>query len=359
MGNYNNYDLMDYDELEPEEFEEKIDIEYSLTSYGIDFDVSGLVRRFSAETIYAPEFQRSYVWNIRKASKFIESLLLGLPVPGIFLLREELSQKFLIIDGLQRLTSLLSFYKNNFNEKSFKLIGVHQSFNNKTIDELNSELRLKLDDTIIHATIIKPDDPKEKNIESVYLIFERLNTGGMNLSPQEIRNCIYQGEFLEFIKSIANKKEFLELLRIDTKRKKHEEIALRLLALTYNSNNYNGNMKVFLNDFIYKNRNLSKLDEKELNELFTKTISIIQNYIGPDLFRLKKGPINLAILDSVFVGIARLFKENIEIDTENIKEKLEDIINKKDFLNTIKTGKTHHTDSVKSRIQLITKKLKK
>ena len=345
--------MMDYDELEPSEFEEIEDFQYSLTSFGIDFDVVGLVRRFINGSIYAPEFQRNYVWNLRKASKFIESLLLGLPVPGIFLFKEEEDQKMLIIDGLQRLTSISSYLNNNFKGKKFKLVGVNELFNNKTFEELDPIQRLKLEDTLLHATVIKPDDPKEKNTESIYLIFERLNTGGMNLSPQEIRNCIYQGDFLSLILELGNLQQFLDLLKIDTKRKKHEEICLRLLALTFRYEAYTGNMKSFLNSFLDENRNFEIVDKETISKVFTKTINIITTNIGGELFRLKKGPINLAILDSVFVGIANTILNDKSIDQTKIKENLESIINSKVFQETIQTGKTHHTDSVKKRIDQI------
>ncbi|ORC30661.1 hypothetical protein B4O97_17905 [Marispirochaeta aestuarii] len=350
-------DLMDYDELEPDELEENYNIEYSLTSYGIDFDVTGLVRRFNAKTVFAPEFQRSFVWNIRKASKFIESLLLGLPVPGIFLLKEDESQKFLIIDGLQRLTSLASYFNNDFLGKKFRLSGVSNAFNGKTINDLPSELKMKLEDTVIHSTVIKADDPIEKNYSSVYLIFERLNTGGMNLSPQEIRNCIYQGEFLKLIIELANNEKFLDILRIDKKRKKHEEICLRLIALSLDYENYTGNMKQFLNNFIDYNKNFEKYSYDMIYTSFISVIDVISNHIDNNVFRPNKGPINLAILDSVYAGLSHLYLNGKKINVGNISDKLLSIIQSTEFQKTIMTGKTHHTESIKNRIRIIIRSL--
>jgi uncharacterized protein with ParB-like and HNH nuclease domain len=348
-------ELMDYDEFEPNEHEEKIEIEYSLTSYGIDFDVSGLVRRFDEGTIYAPKFQRNFVWNISKASKFIESLLLGLPVPGIFLLNDEKTQKFLIIDGLQRLTSLSSFLNNKFDGKQFKLIDVNSNINKLTIDEISPALRLKLQNTVLHATVIKPDDPKSKNTESIFLIFERLNTGGINLSPQEIRNCIYQGEFLDEIIELGNLKEFISLLNIDTKRKKNEEICLRLLALTYNINSYSGDMKGFLNDFIDNNKNFEKIKKEEIIKIFKETLHIITEYLQPDIF---KGPVNFAILDSIFVGIAKTILDERTVNPNDLKIRINNLIQTEKYLEYIKTGRTHYTDNVKNRINLVYEELK-
>ena len=109
------------DELEPEEDDAPSPFTYSLTSYGIDFDVAGVVRRLDAGTIFVPDFQRRYVWPLKKASKFVESLLLGLPVPGIFLYRVDATQKLMIIDGQQRLQTLRAFHTNNFRNNPFRL----------------------------------------------------------------------------------------------------------------------------------------------------------------------------------------------------------------------------------------------
>src|SRR5438045_702599 len=92
-------------------------IRYEITSFGADYDVDGLVKRLKRAEIVSPDFQRKYVWKITEASRFIESLLLGLPIPGIFLAREAESNKFLIVDGQQRLKTLLFFYNGYFNPK--------------------------------------------------------------------------------------------------------------------------------------------------------------------------------------------------------------------------------------------------
>ena len=90
---------------------------YDITSFGADYDVEGLVRRLQRGDIFIPSFQRNYVWNQSLASRFIESLLLGLPIPGIFLARETESNKLIVIDGQQRLRTLQFFYDGFFRPK--------------------------------------------------------------------------------------------------------------------------------------------------------------------------------------------------------------------------------------------------
>src|SRR5436190_11715163 len=117
-------------------------IQYAITSFGADFDVAGVVERLRQEKILVPPFQRGYVWNVKEASRFIESLLLGLPVPGVFLAREKTSNKFLVIDGQQRLKTLQFFHSGFFNpkegetsQKVFKLVDVQREFEGCTYEK--------------------------------------------------------------------------------------------------------------------------------------------------------------------------------------------------------------------------------
>jgi len=173
--------------------EEIIPFQYSITAYGADYPVDGLVKRISDGSIFIPPFQRQFRWDRKRASRFVESLLLGLPVPGIFLSREEETNKLLVIDGHQRLRTLQCFYEGVFTDgKEFSLIGVQQQYNGATYESISEEDRRRLDDSILHATIVRQDEPSDDN-SSVYQIFNRLNTGGVNLNPQELRACLYHG----------------------------------------------------------------------------------------------------------------------------------------------------------------------
>ena len=101
------------DDVEDDSPEEVMPFEYSITSYGADYTVDSLVSRLQRDDIFIPIFQRGFVWDTKTASRFVESLLLGLPVPGIFLSREEDTNRLIVVDGQQRLRSLRSFYEGN------------------------------------------------------------------------------------------------------------------------------------------------------------------------------------------------------------------------------------------------------
>ena len=152
-------------------------VRYDITSWGADYDVEGLVRRLQRGDILIPEFQRSYVWTLPAASRFVESLLLGLPVPGVFLAREAETNKFLVIDGQQRLKTLRFFYEGFFNPKSedkthrvFSLSSVQNRFEGKTYQTLDERDRLKLDNSIIHATIVRQEAPPDEDTSMYHIL---------------------------------------------------------------------------------------------------------------------------------------------------------------------------------------------
>lgn len=340
------------DEFEPNEEDELLPSEYSLTSYGIDFDVSGIVRRFEKGLINIPFFQRDYVWPLTKASKFIESILIGLPIPGIFLYKEDDSSKLMVIDGQQRIKSLVGFVNGEFQKSRFVLKNVHKDFEGLTYKALSPDLKAKFDDTLIHATIVKPDDPKKKNLESIFLVFERLNTGGLNLSPQEIRACISHGGFQNFLEELSKDEMYKNIIGKNVKRRKDEEIALRLFALSFSSDNYSGNMKKYLNAFMEDNKELKNYSIDDLRKHFIQTFTQMNEALGADYFKPSGGPVNLAILDSIFVALFKIVQSGLTISSQDIVNACSELQKSDKYIKTVSTGKTHHTESVKERIRM-------
>ncbi len=290
-------------ELE-EEISEVIPYKYEITSYGADYTVDGLVRRMGDGSIYVPPFQRAFVWKYGQASRFIESLLLGLPVPGIFLSREP-DSRLVIIDGQQRLTSLLFFYSGIYKPtgRVFALRGVQPEFENKTWETLSIENKRRLSDAIIHATIIKQDKPSEDN-SSIYYIFERLNTSGTLLTPQEIRSCIFHGKFRELLRTLNAIPDWRAIYGPKSPRFRDEELILRFFALYYLTDRYSEPMKSFLNYYMGHNRELKSQSEDELTPLFQKTITFAYDCLGKNAFKYQKY-LSASIFDSVMVGLAK------------------------------------------------------
>jgi hypothetical protein len=333
------------------ESEEILPIQYSITSYGADYPLDGLVKRMNNNSIYVPNFQRGYVWRIREASRFIESLLLGLPVPGIFLAREQDTQKLLVIDGQQRLRTIQYFYNGIFEptKKEFSLDGISPPFEKATYNSLSQEDRRRLDDSIIPATIVKQDQPSDDE-SSIYHIFERLNTGGVKLQPQEIRACIYHGEFNELLRELNDNLAWRNIYGSVDSRMKDQELILRFLALYFDGENYKKPLKGFLNNFMGKNRHLTIHTKAQISKTFSETIETAYRCLDAKAFKPRR-LLNAAVFDSVMVGIAnRLNTGSITAD-QQMKSKYESLLGDQDFLNvTIETARTTEAQAIKDRL---------
>ncbi len=285
-------------------------IRYQISSYGIDFDVKGLVERLKGNKVFIPEFQRSFVWSMRDASLFIESLLLGLPVPGVFLAKERESNRLIVIDGQQRLKSLQYFYGGHFNPKPerktqrvFRLTGVQKKFKDKTYAELDESDRQALDDSAIHATIVKQESPADDDT-SIYHVYGRLNSGGRKLHPQEIRTAVSQGSFINKIRALNNDAAWRQLFGPKSPRLKDEEMVLRFFAFMQDAGNYERPMSEFLNIYTEKHKSMESVQLDGLVKVFEETMSMILKALGDKAFRLERN-FNAAVFDSVAVGVAR------------------------------------------------------
>ncbi|MDE0610952.1 MAG: DUF262 domain-containing protein [Anaerolineaceae bacterium] len=324
--------------------------EYFISSYGLDFDVEGIVRRYNRGDIEIPEFQRDYIWTKPQASRFIESLLLGLPVPGIFLYREDQTRKLTVIDGQQRIRTLQCFYDGAFVDgKPFKLRGLspESRFLEAEYKSLGNEDRRKLDDSIIHATIIRQERPEDDG-SSKYFVFERLNTGGTWLNPQEIRSAIYAGRFCELLVKLNKNESWRQLFGNPHKRKRDEELILRFLALFHDFENYRPSMTRFLNGYMQNNRNLDCKIQREMEHIFSRTVNTILNKIDIRAFK-PQNAINAAVLDAIMVGVAkRLQKSDIR---SSIRDPYDQLLANSEFEASI-SGGTSQGDKVRQRIKL-------
>ena len=277
---------------------------YEISSYGADYTIDSLVKRVREESIVVPPFQRGFVWTHRQASRFIESLLLGLPVPGVFLSKEPGSNKLLVIDGQQRLRTLWYFYDGHFAEsgKAFALRGVDVRFEGKTYTSLDSRLKRHLDDSILHATVIKQERPAGDD-SSIFYVFERINTGGTQLAAQEIRKCVYQGQLSDLLEELNDNAAWRSICGPRNARMRDRELILRFLALYYTSGHYRSPMKRFLNNYMSANRNLTLQSADELRRTFGNTIEAVHDALGASAFKRVR-VLNAAVFDAVMVGLA-------------------------------------------------------
>jgi hypothetical protein len=332
---------------------------FSITSYGADFPVDGLVKRLDQGDIVIPSFaldqqgeisttrfQREFVWKKPQADRFIESLLLGLPVPGIFLVNEP-NGKLLVLDGQQRLRTLQGFYRGVLLGNEFALQDVQNSFRGKTYRTLEPDDRRRLDNSIIHATIVRQDEPSEDQ-NSIYLIFERLNSGGTILQPQEIRIALYHGPIVDVLSRLNRNTDWRTLYGRKSARLKDVELILRFFALYYGYVEYRRPMKEFLNRYMAANSELRVHSERELTALFERTVGVIRRAVGPGAFRPRK-VLNAATLDSVMVGIAIRLEKGPITDDASLRAAYEGLL-KQHAYQTVISGSTADEESVRTRI---------
>ncbi len=340
--------------VEDDEQEENVTFKYSISSYGADYPVDGLVKRLQNESIYVPIFQRGFVWTYAQGARFLESLLLGLPVPGIFLSREPETQKLIVIDGQQRLRTLQYFYEGVFadSEREFRLRNVQKQFEGATYKSLSEEDRRRLDDTIIHATVIRQDEPSEDQ-SSVYYIFERLNTGATPLTPQEIRASIYIGEFNELLFEMNSNRAWRDIFGPVNKRRRDQELILRFVSLYFYDENYSRPMKEFLNTYMGKNRHFKLHSSDQIKQAFSSTIETIHKCLGNKAFRLRR-VINAAVFDAVMVAVARRLRRGPVQNRQSFKKAYDFLLQDARFLEA--TGKaTADEESVSRRLELATR----
>jgi len=339
---------------------ETVPATFDIVTYPADFTLEGLMRKYKAGDIIIPGYQREFVWNIKQASRLIESFLLGLPVPAVFLYVEPDTNKHLVIDGQQRLLSICYFMDGYFPEANndkrtvFKLKGLNDKslYAGKTYGELKETepgAVRRLNDSVLRAFIVKQLHPEGH--ASVYHIFERLNTGGTQLVGQEIRNCIYHGPFNDLLGELNRDPSWRDVFgkREPDKRQRDIELILRFLALYYEGDKYSKPMKGFLSDFMARNKRGEIYPLAKCKTLFLKTAEAVGTSLNKRPFHIKAG-LNAAMFDAVFVAFAKHLKKI----PSNIGQRYQQL-KVDDVMNALVSSATTDEDVVKKRHKRVQK----
>ncbi len=256
-----------------------------------------------------PDFQREFVWGESERTRFVDSLIKQLPIPSMCFSLDFRSKKWQVIDGLQRMYTIVRFLSEDTWELS-KLPDVNPKISGKSVSEIkmiSGELYKRVENLTIPITIIRCDYKDKNHMEYLFTIFHRLNTGGAKLNGQGIRNCIYSGELNEFIKTGAKEKTFVKLFGITkqmVKRMRDAELALRFFAFQDSLDKYK-RLAGFLNDYMYDHRHPSEQWIDEKNQHFKNAIDFL-NSISSDFPKFEKK--NAAFKETVLFGIAKNIK---------------------------------------------------
>lgn len=356
--------------------------EYDITASPNDFNIKTMFDFIESSALVIPGFQRNYVWDIARASKLIESILLGLPIPQIFLY-EENRNKFLVIDGQQRLMSIYYFVKQRFPRKEKRvelrrIFGEYGSIPDEVIEDdtyfrkfnlslselvpgqknkfhgLNystlGELKLGFDMRTVRNIIVKQNLP-DNDHSSVFEIFNRLNSGGINLKPQEIRACLYHSKFYDMLFKVNNDSRWRRLLNSSEAdlHTRDVEIILRGFAMLVEGDSYKPSMVKFLNNF---SNNSKKLTQEKVNYLENLFDSFLEATVDlPEkVFFGSSGRFATLFFEAVFAAACKSPFLNKEFVTEKLcADSIRALFTDQKFLEASQSD-TSSTINVKNRL---------
>ena len=414
----NENDNIDIDENIIEDIEEEKDYNDQTPIDFVSFDktIKDLKYMYTdGDLILQPDFQRQYVWNDKAATLFIDSLIRGVPIPNIFCSETE-DGKWEVIDGQQRLTTVLSFILSEkfgrkdvtFNKlttinKNFVRLSTSKEFNEtirgKTFDQLTENQQRKIEGTVIRVILLR----NLKNNPSIkYDMFMRLNTGASKLNDMELRKCIFRSEYFSKLEELAKNKIFQDLIALNSekntklKRMADVNIVLQFAGLKGDISNYSGSYQRWLNNLLEKEqekckkRDFSGVEtlEKDFNNavkglyivfsqetirrFIKKSVLLTENngkisksayeivekkIIGED--KKKKKKINIALINALMVGFCKYKPVEIQRKADIIKKAIINIqLNDEEFIKSIGSPQTAEKRKVFTRINKVKELLK-
>jgi hypothetical protein len=335
---------------------------YEIVTFPADYTLEGLVAKHKKSQIKVPGFQRKFVWTLPQASKLIESFLLGLPVPAIFLYTDPVDNTLQVIDGQQRLLSIVYFFDGYFGPEErgkrtvFALKGLNERspYLNKTYAQLvetDEAAANQLNDSVLRAFVVKQLNPGDGT--SIYHVFERLNTGGTQLVSQEIRNCVYHGPFNDLICDLNSNSNWRKLFgkAAPDKRQRDVELILRFLALRSSAAEYEKPMKDFLSNFMGAHRGDSPDVLDQFKTVFESAATAVVVHLGEKPFHIRAG-LNAAVCDSVLTA----FSKNLNRIPPDIRERFDTLVKDDAFLRSVSSGTTDN-EVVHSRLDAAEERL--
>ena len=320
------------------------------------FSVFELIRKITQDkVIMNPDFQRNLVWKQYQKSQFIESIILNIPLPPLYF-KKELDGRYIIIDGLQRTSTLKSFL-NEVDPHYFPLEGLKAltKLNGKYFHELEDDQKSRIEDKSLFVYMVQPSVP----MVVVYDIFNRINTSGTKLDRQEIRNCIFIGESTKLLKRLSESTEFKEGIGngISSTRMKDREAILR--CLTFDIFDFIKDYNNSLDDILERTmKSLNKMSASKIQEVetnFLRVMYLSNEFFGRTNFRYPtgsgRGRINIALMESVYKFFSRRDSNTLMGNREKIQSNFELLLENNDYFDSIRYS-TGSSLNVKKRFEI-------
>ncbi len=305
-----------------------------LSLYPVDYPFKTLIDNIrDKQLILNPSFQRKYKRDkdwYSKPSKFIESCLMRIPLPVAYFSEED-NGTYLVIDGVQRLTTILHFIDNKF---ALEDLLVFDNLNGKKFDELDIVYQRDLLNYTMRCIVLRRDNPKY----IISDIFARLNQWGVSLSPQEIRNAIYPWSLNSLLKELWKEETIQKFWLIDKWALWHEELVLRFFAMKWDLWDYEDKLHKYLDIFMIKNQNIDELEINELKKLFLNTLNkcliVFWNnvFINPSKERKKQ---SIVYYDLLMHSFANIEESKLEKKKDLIRENFLEMCKKEEFTKTL------------------------
>ena len=313
-----------------------------------------LYRLFKEEVLdIQPEFQRDVVWKLPEQTVFIDSLIKQLPIPSMCFSLDFNTQKWQVVDGLQRMTAIVKFLDDSVEWRLSRRTDINSKISGRTNfdirdgDQASAILYRKIQNLSLPITVIRCDLTKVEHSEYLFTIFHRLNSGGSRLNHQEIRNCIYSGSFNNLLRDLdksSSWKVIKNLLPARGARFRSIELILRFFALYAGQEKYTGNMPSFLNTFMRENRKIEPAQSKELSKLFNETVGSLLKAIDNS----KEKRVGYTLLEAALIGIAHNLAHVKKTNDVMLGIMLGKLINSAEI--SLAKNDTTATDAVRKRI---------
>ena len=253
-----------------------------------------------------PDFQRNFVWKPATQTYFIDSLAMGLPIPTIFISYDTNTGKRVVIDGLQRISTIIRFFE--FDKwKLNKLPDIDQNLAGKSVAAIKKQspkLYQRVENATIPVITIRSDLSLQSSVDTLFSIFHRLNTGGQKLNSQEIRNCIYSGKFNNMLKKVVNSDDWKEIMGISPviDRLGDEEILLRVFCFMDSLDDYNGNLSKYLNHYMMEKKNISDAELEDKETMINSALSYLNGYIED---KMAVSQLGKTLKEALLVGVIK------------------------------------------------------
>lgn len=332
-------------ELQLQEFSKKIDF------YTAEYTIEILAKKVANKDFGVPEYQREFTWEPERKCRFIESLLMGLPIPFVFLWMNDETGQLEIVDGSQRLRTLEEYMNNRLQLEGLERLNL---LNGTKFEDLTLARQRKLQNLSIRAVVLSDKTDLEARID----LFERINTGSKVANPAEVRRGALRGPFMDFIIEIAKDEQFTRLATVTSSQKatrEREELALRFFAYTDGLEAYKDRVKEFLFDYA-GNMNEVFTDNPALADEYRQRLASVLDFVEQSFslgFRKSAGAKTTprARFESIAIGVYEALKVNPSLTVT--QERTNSIVTSKEFLSKVTSDGANVKSKLVGRIKVV------